>query len=148
MTHSTPATRRRAARPGGRATSTEAHATQTTTYPKMNHSINFEGDWALHGIMSDLGVNYALSPFHRIGFEIDEAALPRHRSCSIGQALNDGEDYELLLAISPNDGARLEKKWRRKFPRLPLTRIGRFTRSASGGSPVTHHSFHGYVHFQ
>ncbi len=75
MTHSTPATRRRAARPGGRATSTEAHATQPTTYPKMNHSINFEGDWALHGIMSDLGVNYALSPFHRIGFEIDDAGI-------------------------------------------------------------------------
>jgi hypothetical protein len=41
----------------------------------MNHSINFEGDWALHGIMSDLGVNYALSPFHRIGFEIDDAGV-------------------------------------------------------------------------
>ena len=41
----------------------------------MNHSINFEGDWALHGIMSDLGVNYALSPFHRIGFEIDDAGI-------------------------------------------------------------------------
>ena len=68
MTHSTPATRRRVARPGGRATSTEAHVTQPTTYQKMNHTINFEGDWALHGIMSDLGVNYALSPFHRIGF--------------------------------------------------------------------------------
>ena len=75
MTHSTPATRRREARPGRRATSTEAYATQPTTYPKMNHSINFEGDWALHGIMSDLGVNYALSPFHRIGFEIDDAGI-------------------------------------------------------------------------
>jgi len=41
----------------------------------MNHSINFEGDWALHGIMSDLGVNYALLPFHRIGFEIDDAGI-------------------------------------------------------------------------
>ena len=43
----------------------------------MNHSINFEGDWALHGIMSDLGVNYALSPFHRIAFEIDDAGIQK-----------------------------------------------------------------------
>src|SRR5438477_13216409 len=41
----------------------------------MNQSITFEGDWALHGIMSDLGVNFALSPFHRIGFEIDDAGI-------------------------------------------------------------------------
>src|SRR5688572_2558658 len=41
----------------------------------MNQSITFTGDWALHGIMSDLGVDYALSPFHRIGFEIDEAGI-------------------------------------------------------------------------
>src|ERR1700759_3844170 len=44
----------------------------------MNQSsITFAGDWALHGIMSDLGVDYALSPFHRIGFEIDDAGIQR-----------------------------------------------------------------------
>lgn len=75
MTISSPATRRHATRAGGRATSTENHSTKPNTYSKMNHSINFEGDWALHGIMSDLGVNYALSPFHRIGFEIDDAGV-------------------------------------------------------------------------
>ena len=41
----------------------------------MNQSITYTGDWALHGIMSDLGVDFALSPFHRIGFEIDEAGI-------------------------------------------------------------------------
>lgn len=41
----------------------------------MNHSINFTGDWALHGIMSDLGVDFALSPFHRIGFKVDDAGI-------------------------------------------------------------------------
>lgn len=75
MTDSTSATRRQAARPGGRAISTETYFPQPTTNPKMNHSITFKGDWALHGIMSDLGVNYALSPFYRIGFEIDDAGI-------------------------------------------------------------------------
>jgi ATPase family associated with various cellular activities (AAA) len=41
----------------------------------MNQSITFTGDWALHGIMSDLGVDYALSPFHRIGFGIDNVGI-------------------------------------------------------------------------
>src|SRR4030095_14277811 len=36
---------------------------------------NFEGDWAFHGIMSDLGVNFASSPYHRIGFDIDDAGI-------------------------------------------------------------------------
>src|SRR2546423_3122247 len=41
----------------------------------MNQSITFTGDWALHGILSDLGVDLALSPFYRIGFDIDEAGI-------------------------------------------------------------------------
>ncbi|HKP03349.1 MAG TPA: AAA family ATPase [Chthoniobacterales bacterium] len=43
----------------------------------MNKSITFTGDWALHGIMSDLGVDFALSPFHRIGFKVDEAGIQK-----------------------------------------------------------------------
>lgn len=41
----------------------------------MNHTLNFEGDWAFHGIMSDLATDYALSPFHRLGFDIDDAGI-------------------------------------------------------------------------
>jgi len=80
-----------------------------------------------------------------LGFEVDESAIPRTRGCSVSQAINDGEDYELLFALAPNDAVDLEKKWRKKFPRLPLSRIGRLTRHSSLGS---RHSFHGYVHFE
>ena len=86
-----------------------------------------------------------LAKASRVGFAIEESALPRHSGCSIRQALSDGEDYELLFALSPDDAAALEKKWRKRFPRLPLTRVGRLTRHSS---PVTRHSFHGFVHFQ
>lgn len=34
-------------------------------------------------------------------FEIDLASLPRHAGCSVQQAISDGEDYELLMAIDP-----------------------------------------------
>ena len=80
-----------------------------------------------------------------VGFELDEAALPRHRGCSIEQAIADGEDYELLFAVRPHDAQELEGKWRRRFPRLPLTRIGRLialSKSKNRNLP------RGYVHFR
>jgi thiamine-monophosphate kinase len=79
-----------------------------------------------------------------LGFEIDEKALPRNRGCSIKQAISDGEDYELLFAIAPDDATALQPKWRRKFPRLPLTRIGRLHQpSTLHPQPLPS----GYVHF-
>lgn len=55
----------------------------------------------------------------RCGFVLDEAAIPCNKGCSIRQALCDGEDYELLLAFTPDDAAALEKR-----PELGLYRIG------------------------
>jgi thiamine-monophosphate kinase len=80
-----------------------------------------------------------------VGFEVDENAIPRQRGCSITQAISDGEDYELLFAVSPHHSARLKKRWRRRFPKLPLTRIGRLSSSlVIGHSKLPP----GYVHFQ
>ncbi len=39
----------------------------------------------------------------RCGFEIDEKRIPCNTGCSVQQALCDGEDYELLLALAPTD---------------------------------------------
>ena len=80
-----------------------------------------------------------------VGFELNEAALPRHRGCSVEEAIGDGEDYELLFAVAPSDSAALQKRWRRKFPKLPLTRIGRFIPRSASRTP---HPFRGYVHFR
>jgi thiamine-monophosphate kinase len=80
-----------------------------------------------------------------VGFEIDESALPLSRSSSVAQAISDGEDYELLLAISPNDSASLRSRWRKKFPKVPLTRIGRLNRK----SKIENRKLSsGYVHFR
>jgi thiamine-monophosphate kinase len=64
------------------------------------------------------------------GFRIEPGSLPRQRGCTAEQAMNDGEDYELLLAIGKADALRIGSAWRRKFPRLPLTRIGELTRGS------------------
>jgi thiamine-monophosphate kinase len=81
----------------------------------------------------------------KLGFTLDQSALPISRGCTIQQAISDGEDYELLFAISPRDRTRLKKMWRKKFPTLPLTRIGRLHQpSIVNHQPVDP----GYVHFR
>ena len=105
-------------------------------------------NFPLHAMMdvSDgLGTDLPrLAKASKVGFEIDEKALPRNRACTIKQAISDGEDYELLFALAPNAAAPLQKKWRKKFPRLPLTRIGSLIPHSAFRLP---HWSRGYVHF-
>jgi thiamine-monophosphate kinase len=77
------------------------------------------------------------------GFEIDFSGLPKNAGCSEEQALIDGEDYELLFAVSDEDGAKLETDWIKAFPELLLTRIGRLTERK--GDPLIKP---GYDHFR
>ncbi len=81
----------------------------------------------------------------QVGFEIDEAAIPRTRGCTVAQAISDGEDYELLFALRPREKTALERKWKRRFPKLPLTCIGRLTTEAKPQNPKWRA---GYDHFQ
>ena len=71
------------------------------------------------------------------GFQLDRASLPRSRGASEEAALSDGEDYELIFAVSPRIAARLQCDWSVEFPKLKLTCIGRLTdgdsSSVSGG---------------
>ena len=81
----------------------------------------------------------------KVGFEIERARLPLSPGCKIDNATSDGEDYELLFAISPRERTLLDRKWKRKFPDLPLTRIGSFNQQ----SAISNRQLRsGYVHFQ
>ena len=62
------------------------------------------------------------------GFPAAEC-IPITKGCTLTQALTDGEDYELLLAVSPLAATALEPAWKLHFPRLALTRIGSLTGS-------------------
>ena len=64
------------------------------------------------------------------GFELWEDRVPCTTGCTVKQALGDGEDFELLFAVSPQQAEPLAAAWRRKFPRLPLTQIGKLTAEA------------------
>lgn len=47
---------------------------------------------------------------------------------ALDRALSDGEDFELLFAVSPTDGQRLESLW---CDETPVTRIGQITAEPS-----------------
>ena len=78
------------------------------------------------------------------GFVVDPSSVPRRRGVPVRQALGDGEDFELLFAVAPRAAARLEAAWKKKFPRVRLTRIGRLAvRGVAEGLGAVR----GYDHF-
>jgi len=117
--------------------------------PRIAESRWLTKNFRIHAMMdlSDgLGTDLPrLARASRVGFEIDELALPRNRGCTIAQAISDGEDYELLFAIAPKDSRSLLPRWEKKFPKTPLKRIGRLNRK----SQIANRKFpRGYVHFR
>jgi thiamine-monophosphate kinase len=106
-------------------------------------------NFSIHAMMdlSDgLGADLPrLARSSKVGFDVKLQNLPLARGATIDNAISEGEDYELLFAVSPRDRSSLEREWRRKFPKLPLTRIGSLNRKSQTANrklPI------GYVHFQ
>jgi len=94
------------------------------------------------GLGSDLP---RLARASKLGFKIDKESLPLTPGCKIDNAISDGEDYELLFAISPRERDRLQASWRKKFRHLRLTRIG----SLNQKSKIKNRKLPGgYVHFK
>ena len=93
-----------------------------------------------------LGVDLPrLARASKVGFAVELENLPLTRGAKIYNAISEGEDYELLFAISPRQSKRLQREWRKRFPKLPLTRIGQLNRK----SKIENRNLpRGYVHFQ
>ncbi len=73
------------------------------------------------GLGSDLPRLMAASG---LGYSVDTAALPLHPHVTIAQAVTDGEDYELLMTVSPEKSEEMLVAWNAAWPDLSLTRIG------------------------
>ena len=93
------------------------------------------------GLAADLP---RLAAASKSGFILDADSVPRRRGASVGQALGDGEDFELLFAVDRRKAARLESAWKKKFPGLRLSRIGRL---APRGVEQGLGAARGYDHF-
>ena len=111
-----------------------------------------EGRWlSSHGYaraMIDLSDGLAtdlprLAAASKCGFQIDASALPKTRGCDSVQAMSDGEDYELLMAVAPRLATRLRRGWREMFPSVRLTEIGRLTEPGTSSTALPR----GFDHF-
>lgn len=117
--------------------------------PRIAESRWLTKNFSVHAMMdlSDgLGADLPrLARASKLGFDVDLESLPLGRGATTTDAISEGEDYELLFAISPRDRRRLEREWRRKYPKLLLTRIGGLTpQSQTRNTRLPR----GYNHFQ
>jgi thiamine-monophosphate kinase len=112
------------------------------------------------GLAGDLRHILAAS---RVGAELLAPSIPISREARLAAkaspsakpallaALTDGEDFELLFTVASRDAVPLLDAWRKEFPKLPLTCIGKIKagegitiRDKHGARPLT---AHGYEHF-
>jgi thiamine-monophosphate kinase len=112
------------------------------------------------GLAGDLRHILRLS---QVGAELLSQAIPTSRAAKLQTraessskppllaALGDGEDFELLFTLAGRHAVPLLDEWKKKFPKLRLSCIGRIT--AEHGLKLRDktgiHSLeaHGYVHF-
>jgi thiamine-monophosphate kinase len=90
------------------------------------------------GLGSDLP---RLATASGVGFQVSLKNLPLNKGCRAENALRDGEDYELLFAVPARVKSQLESEWKKTFPKLALTPIGRLAKSGHQFTPS------GYDHF-
>jgi thiamine-monophosphate kinase len=99
----------------------------------------------------------------KTGAEILRSAVPISRAAKLrakqnsaakpafAAALTDGEDFELLFTVASEDAVKVLDAWKKKFPKLKLSCIGKIVagdgiliRDKSGSHKL---NAHGYVHF-
>lgn len=98
-----------------------------------------------------------------VGAELRASSIPISRAAKLQSrgessakppllaALTDGEDFELLFTIASRDAVSLMDAWKKQFPKVRLSCIGRILktsglhiRNENGVRPL---NVHGYVHF-
>jgi len=106
------------------------------------------------GLAKDLGslTPDALAPaLDAKAIPVSAAAHRRARTTKktpLAHALGDGEDYELLIVVRAG-AAKLERAWRKRFPLLPLSRLGRFVgKNQLPAGALRLADYHGYEHLR
>jgi thiamine-monophosphate kinase len=98
-----------------------------------------------------------------VGAELLKTAIPVSRAAResarknpfgktpLAAALSEGEDFELLFTVAAGDAVKLSDAWKKHFPKLKLSCIGKTVagesitlRDKSGAQKL---NAHGYVHF-
>ena len=147
--------------------------------PRLEEARWLAGHFSIHA-MIDLSDGLASDLRHilkagGVGAELLKSAIPvsraakeasRNRACqsaenppihiggykpALAAALTDGEDFELLFTVASRDAVKLLDAWKKKFPKLKLSCIGKIVagdgitiRGKTGAQKL---NAHGYVHF-
>ncbi len=135
--------------------------------PRLNEAHWLVDHFAVHS-MIDLSDGLAGDLRHvltasGVGAELLSEAIPISRAAKLqarGEssakppllaALTDGEDFELLFTVASRDAVPLLDGWKKQFPDVKLSCIGKITagpgltiRDKEGTRPLT---AHGYTHF-
>jgi thiamine-monophosphate kinase len=82
------------------------------------------------------------------GLLLELEQVPCNEGCTVEQAVSDGEDFELLVAVSPVKIERLQREWREAFPLLSLSIVGSLTEPSGECTPHGRVIKGGYDHFQ
>ena len=136
--------------------------------PRLSEARWLAGHFDVHAMM-DISDGLAGDLPHilkasQVGAELLSDAIPISRAAKSAAragssarppllaALSDGEDFELLFTVAGRDAVPLLDAWKRQFPELRLSCIGRIRaepgltiRDKKGAQPLT---VHGYAHFQ
>ena len=59
-----------------------------------------------------------------VGWQLEVDRLPLRPGATPRQAMDEGEDFELLAVFPAEQWPALQQAWRQRFPRLGLTRLG------------------------
>ncbi len=99
----------------------------------------------------------------KVGAVLHDPAIPISRAAKLAYklketskppllaALTDGEDFELLFTAAPGDAVRLLDEWKREFPKIKLSCIGKIVPGEGvkigNREGVRTLAAHGYTHF-
>jgi thiamine-monophosphate kinase len=141
----------------GRHLDFEPRLKEALACPSLSGSRNDRSDDGLAGDLRHL------LKAGNLGAELLKTAIPISRDARLkaqGEtsakppllaALTDGEDFELLFTVTSSEAVRLLDAWKKEFPNLALSCIGKMTaepglrlRDKDGIRPLT---AHGYLHF-
>ncbi|HVU08705.1 MAG TPA: thiamine-phosphate kinase [Verrucomicrobiae bacterium] len=135
--------------------------------PRINEANWLTENFSIHS-MIDLSDGLAGDLRHilnasRVGAELLKSAIPISRAAksrakedssakpALTAALTDGEDFELLFTVAGRDAVKLLDAWKKQFPELKLSCIGKIV-TGDGITIRDKNSLHrldahGYVHF-
>lgn len=106
------------------------------------------------GLAKDLGsltTNGLRPALDAMAVPVSAAARQRARTTRktpLAHALGDGEDYELLIVVRAGTD-KLERDWCKRFPKLKLSRLGRFVpKNQFPADALRLADYHGYEHLR